>query len=129
MYGNNFCDFCKTDEDYSHYFITCAFFNEFWGKQSNLMKDMGIETTIFFKHIVLGYNIYDKNLSNIRFFVKQNVVGFSIYKSYYISEQKTKHSNVYRLLVNEYIKRIKEKKTLQNCAFLMKVKNHILIAN
>jgi hypothetical protein len=53
MYGNNFCDFCKTDEDYSHYFITCAFFNEFWGKQSNLMKDMGIETTIFLNILYL----------------------------------------------------------------------------
>ena len=99
------------------------------GKTVQFNEGYGYRNHNFFKHIVLGYNIYDKNLSNIRFFVKQNVVGFSIYKSYYISEQKTKHSNVYRLLVNEYIKRIKEKKTLQNCAFLMKVKNHILIAN
>ena len=54
------------------------------------------------------------------------VVGFSIdYKSYYISEQKTKY-NVYRIFVNEYIKRIKEKKTLQKYTFLMKVKNCIL---
>ena len=33
-------------------------------------------------------------------------VGFSIYKSYYISEQKTKYTNVYRIFVNEYIKRL-----------------------
>ena len=41
------------------------------------------------------------------------VVGFSIYKSYYISEQKIKYTNVYRIFVNEYIKRIKENKTLE----------------
>jgi hypothetical protein len=40
------------------------------------------------------------------------VVGFSIYKSYYISEQKTKYIDVYRIFANEYIKRINENKTL-----------------
>jgi hypothetical protein len=37
-----------------------------------------------------------------------------------------KNVNVYRIFVNEYIKRIKENKTLQKCTFLMKVKNYIL---
>jgi hypothetical protein len=27
--GNSLCNFCKLDEDYSHYFITCAFLKEF----------------------------------------------------------------------------------------------------
>ena len=45
----------------------------------------------------------------------------------YISEQKTKYVNIYRIFVNEYIKRIKEKKTLEKCTFLLKVKNYILI--
>ena len=30
--GNNLCNFCKLDEDYSHYFITCTFLKEFWTK-------------------------------------------------------------------------------------------------
>ena len=41
------------------------------------------------------------------------VVGFSIYKSYYISEQKTKYIDVNRIFAKEYIKRINENKTLQ----------------
>ena len=53
------------------------------------------------------------------------VVGVYIYKSYYIPEQKIKYTNVYRIFVNEYIKRIKENKTLQMCTFLMRVNNHI----
>ena len=28
--GNSLCNFCKLDEDYSHYFITCTFLKEFW---------------------------------------------------------------------------------------------------
>ena len=76
------------------------------------------------KHIVLGYKIDDKNYLALDFFI--TVVGFSIYKSYYISEQKTKYIDVYRIFVNEYIKRIKENKTLQKCTFLMKVINYII---
>jgi hypothetical protein len=60
------------------------------------------------------------------FFCRITVVGFSIYKSYYISEQKTKYIDVYRIFSNEYtcIKRINENKTLQKCTFFMKVKNY-----
>jgi hypothetical protein len=46
----------------------------------------------------------------------------------YISEQKTKYIDVYRIFANEYIKRINENKTLQKCSFLMKVKNYIINA-
>jgi hypothetical protein len=34
----------KIDEDYSHYFITCTFLNEFWKKCQNLMKELGVST-------------------------------------------------------------------------------------
>jgi len=74
------------------------------------MKQLGIETKITLKHIVLGYMIDDKNYLTLNFLL--TVVGFSIYKSYYIPEQKTKYINVYRIFVNYYIKRIKENKTL-----------------
>jgi hypothetical protein len=84
------------------------------------MKGLGIETKMTLKHIVLGYKIDDKNYHALNFLI--TVVAFSIYKSYYISEQKTKYINVYRIFANEYITRIKENKTLQKCTFLMKVK-------
>ena len=100
---------------------------EFWTKFQNLMKGLGIKTKITLKHIALGYKIDDKK-NYFALNILLTVVGFSIYryKSYYISEQKIKYINVYRIFVNEYIKRIKENKTLQKCTFLMKVKNCIL---
>ena len=97
--GNSLCNFCKIDEDYSHYFITCDILKEFWTKFQNLMKGLGIETKITLKHIVLGYKIDDKNYLALNFLI--TVLGFSIYKSYYISEQKAKYINVYRIFVNE----------------------------
>ena len=90
------------------------------------MKGLGIENKITLKHIVLGYKIDDKNYLTLNVLI--TVVGFSIYKSYYIYEQKTKYIDVYRIFANEYIKRINENKTLQKCTFLMKVKNYIINA-
>ena len=73
------------------------------------MKGLDIETNITSKHIVLECKIDDNNYLRLHFLI--TVVGFSIYKSYYISEQKT---NI--LMFIEYlsmnIKRIKENKTL-----------------
>ena len=88
------------------------------------MKGLDIETKITSKHIVLECKIDDNNYLTLHFLI--TVVGFPIYKSYYISEQKTKYIIVYRIFVNEYIKRIKENKTLQKSTFLMKVKHYIL---
>ena len=66
------------------------------------MKGVGIETKVTFKHIytmiVLGNKIDDTNYISFHFFI--TVVGFSIYKSYYIiSEQKTKYIDVHRIFV------------------------------
>ena len=66
--GNSLCNFCKLDEDYSHYFITCTFLKEFWTQFQNLMKGLCIENKITLKYIVLGYKIDDKKLSCINFF-------------------------------------------------------------
>jgi exosortase/archaeosortase len=65
------------------------------------MKGLGIEAKITFKHIytmiVLGNKIDDTNYISLHFLI--TVVGFSLYKSYYIiSEQKTKYIDVHRPL-------------------------------
>ena len=69
LVGNSLCNFCKLNEDYSHYFITCTFLKEFWTKFQNLMKGLGIETKITLKHIVLGYKIDDKNYLALNFLI------------------------------------------------------------
>ena len=109
--GNSLCNFCKLNDDYSHYFITCTFLKEFWTTFQNLMKGLGIENKITLNHIVLGYKIDDKNYLALNFLI--TVVGYI---------------DVYKIFANEYIKRINENKTLQKCTFLMKVKNNIINA-
>jgi hypothetical protein len=45
-------------------------------------------------------------------FNAKTVIGISIYKSYYVSEQKTKNINVYNLFKHKYNTRIKDKLSL-----------------
>jgi hypothetical protein len=90
------------------------------------MNGLGMENKITLKHIILGYKIDDQNYVALNVLIA--VVGFSIFKSYYISKQKTKYIDVHRIFANEYIKRINENKTLQKCTFLMKVKIYIINA-
>jgi hypothetical protein len=71
--GNSLCNFCKLDEDYSHYFYLCLS-KRVWTIFQNLMKGLGIETKITLKHIVLGYKIDDKNDLALRICI--TVVGF-----------------------------------------------------
>jgi hypothetical protein len=81
---NSLCNLCNIEEDYSHYFTTYIFFKEFWGKIKEALKKYGIENYTLY-HLVFGYKIFDKSYYDFIL----TIVGFSIYKTYYISEQKT----------------------------------------
>ena len=52
-------------------------------------------------HLVFGYKIFDKSYYDFNYFL--TIIGCSIYKAYYISEQKTKRLDVYSLFVREYL--------------------------
>jgi hypothetical protein len=73
------------------------------------------------KHLIFGYKISDKNYYDVNYFI--TILGFSIYKSYYLSEQKTKNVNVYKNFIFEFNKRIDDiKYHRKNNSFLYAVK-------
>ena len=104
--NNNRCNFCGNEEDYLHYFITCSFLKTFWEKIYNIFKSNNLEFTLKFKHLIFGYKISDNNYYGVNYFI--TILGFSIYKSYYLSEQKTKNVNIYKIFIYELNKRIDE---------------------
>jgi hypothetical protein len=95
---------------YLHYFITFFFFKTFWEKIYNLFQSNNLEFTLKLKHLVFGYKISDNNYYGVNYFI--TILGFSIYKSYYLSEQKTKNVNVYTNFIYELNKRIDDIKKL-----------------
>ncbi len=85
--SNDQCNFCK-EEGYDHFFITCKYLKKFWEDKHKLLKNVKYETKIVLKHLVLGYKISDANYNDFNYFL--TLLAFSIYKAYYVSEQKKK---------------------------------------
>jgi hypothetical protein len=54
---NSLCNLCNIVEDYSHYFRTCIFFKDFWGKIKELLKKRGIENDITLYYKVISFSI------------------------------------------------------------------------
>jgi hypothetical protein len=57
-------------------------------KIQQILKKPNIENFVTLKHIVFGYKIFDKDYFDFNYFL--TILGFSIYKAYYVFEQKTK---------------------------------------
>ena len=94
----------------------CPYLKEFWVEIQQILKKSNIENFVTLKHIVFGYKIFDKDYFDFNYFL--TILGFSIYKAYYVSEQKTKQVNIYYLFVREYITRISQVQKLQNSKLL-----------
>jgi hypothetical protein len=90
------------------------------GELQQILKTYNIENCVTSKHIVCLYNILDKDYFDFNYFL--TILGFSIYKSYYVSVQKTKKVSIYSLFVRGYITRISQ---VQNSKLLTKIKKHI----
>ena len=60
--------------------------------------------------LIVGYTIFDKEYVHQNYFL--TILAFSIYKSYYVSEQRTKKIDVYLLFKNEFQRKMKENKLL-----------------
>jgi hypothetical protein len=69
-----------------------SYLKEFWVKIQQILKKSNIENVVTLKHIVFGYKIFDKVYFDFNYFL--TILGFSIYISYYVSEQKTKQVNM-----------------------------------
>ena len=77
---------------------------------NHLLQKIKIDRLITLKHIVLGYTLFDKDCFDFNY--SFTIIGISMYKSYYVSEQKAKNINVYNLFKHNYNTRIKDKMPL-----------------
>jgi hypothetical protein len=75
-----------------------------------MLKKVQFENNIKLQHLVFGYKIFDKEYFHQDYFL--TILAFTICKSYYVSEQKTKRIDVYLLFKNEFQRKMKENKLL-----------------
>ena len=79
--------------------MSCKYLSHFWKKVTELFKKVSFEINISLKHLVFGYTIFDKEYFEFNHIL--SILGYSIYKSYYVLEHKTKAICVYSLFVKE----------------------------
>ena len=53
--NDNLCNFCKQEENYEHFFISCKYLSDFWRKIYQILEKSGIKNTVTFKPLVIGY--------------------------------------------------------------------------
>ena len=120
---NNLCNFCNVEEDYYHYFIACDYLSNFWQNITRLLLKANIATSVTLKDIVFGYKIFDEEYFYFNYFL--TILSFSVYKAYYVSEQKTKEIDVYKLFTKEFQKRMFDAKCLQNNTLLERIRKNL----
>jgi hypothetical protein len=72
------------------------------------------------KGCTLGYKIFDKEYFDIL-----TILGYSTYKSYYVSEQKTKAIDVYNLFVRELRSKLNVCKNIYSSVLFNKIQKCI----
>ena len=99
--SSNPYNFCNETETYQHLFIEFKTLNEFWNKIIELLNVCGVSNNIkSLKNIIIGYKIDNPEYQNINKLYA--LVGFSIYKAYFISESKIKPINYFSIFCQEF---------------------------
>ena len=96
------CTICGTLETMQHFFIECNCISSFWTHILNILVHCGVSKPLNnIKYLILGYKTDFKecNLLNVLL----SYIGFSIYKGYYISERRSKHFDISKLLRSELL--------------------------
>ena len=89
-------------ENYEHFFLSCQYLDNFWEKITQILEQLMIGRHVLnLKSLVFGYKIEDKDYFCINFIL--TIMLFSIHKSYYLSEQKTKKVHVFEIFKQEFL--------------------------
>ena len=66
--------------------MSCKYLDIFWNKIKEMLKKVQFENNIRLQHLVFGYKIFDKEYFHLNYLL--TILTFTIYKSYYVSEQR-----------------------------------------
>lgn len=99
------------------------FLKDFWNKVEHLLAQLNFKNKISVKQLVFGYKISDKGYYGFNYFL--TVLGFCIFKSYYVSEQKLKYIDVYELFIKELRRVMHESKIISQSVFFINLKKLI----
>ena len=96
---NKLCNNCQFTEHYEHFFFECKRLEVFWRIIKNLFSKLKLgEHILTLKNLVTGYKIKEE-YDDINYLL--TLIGSSIYKSYYVSNQRREICDIINILVRE----------------------------
>jgi hypothetical protein len=111
--SNPHCNICQDVENYEHFFIECNAVKPFLEKMAYTLDLCGITNNILsLKSLILGYKTSDSCYKDVNILL--NIIGFSIYKSYYVSDKRKENINIENIFSYELknaLLYLEEKKT------------------
>jgi hypothetical protein len=93
--NNSDCLVCKEKENYKHFYFDCKYNKKYWQEVKQMTTNLYIEDHVFnLESLVCGYKIYDQAYFDLNLLI--TLIFFSIYKAYYISNQKQKKVDIFK---------------------------------
>lgn len=94
------CQVCKENENYKHFYFNCKYNKTYWQEVKKMTKKLYIGDHVFnLETLVFGYKIYDQAYFDLNLLI--TLIFFSIYKAYYISNQKQKIVDIFKIFKDE----------------------------
>jgi hypothetical protein len=96
---NNLCNNCQITENDEHFFFECKRLERFWRIRKKLVLKLKLgEHILTLQTLVTGYKIKEEYDDINDLFA---IIGFSIYKSCYVSNQRREICDIINILVRE----------------------------
>ena len=88
---------CKKKENYKHFYLDCK---KYWQEVKKMTTNLYIgDHVVNLETLVFGYKIYDQAYFDLNLLI--TLIYFSIYKAYYISNQKQKKVDIFKFFKDE----------------------------
>ena len=98
--NNSDCLVCKEKENYKHLYLACKYNKKYWQEVKKMTTNLYIGDHVFnLESLVFGNKIYDQAYFDLNLLI--TLIFFSIYKAYYISNQKQKKVDIFKIVKYE----------------------------
>jgi hypothetical protein len=98
--NNSDCLVCKEKENYKHLYLDSKYNKKYWQEVKKMTTNLYIGDHVFnLESLVFGYKIYDQAYFDLYLLI--TLIFFSIYKAYYISNQKQKKVDIFKIFKDE----------------------------
>ena len=99
------CEHCNEIETLQHFFLQCPYVQPIWISMHLILKKLGIDHKFGMFEIIVGYKVQYRAYEDLNIILSQIV--YVSYKTYFMTERRTKGININRILYNDMLNLVK----------------------